>query len=464
MKKYVPKVIGGGAGVMRSSDEMQMVHGGGERDGRSGRIGEVQMLEVQEESASRELRDGRISRIGVEDSSTDADDRQMLSRNVPRSDEIIIEEESARDVFIQEPLPDPSTERDNSMQGKVMGNVYALGFMYVLVSYLGFLSIDHLLGNFNPDRPPHLYGWAIAGVFVMLAVPWSLQNIYWHSIHYVNTMQKYYIRIWWMVPIYSVQSFLALYVKEQMFYLDTAREAYESWVIFSYFMLLREYIHFRDPAAVWNGRESEACHHSFPIKYLVRPWMLGSEFMAKTHYGVFQYVVLRTSFAVLAFIAETCHMYGEGEFGNPFKLFMYQMVVVNLSQSWALYCLLLFYHETAVGLKPLNPFSKFMSIKGIIFLSFWQHVVITWLASNGYIKESLDHSKEDVQKGLEDFLVCIEMVVAAAMFHRAFPWQDFLHDGPLLQSITSEGSTPHKGKGIRHALVEMFPTDVVAEV
>lgn len=51
-----------------------------------------------------------------------------------------------------------------------------------------------------------------------------------------------------------------------------------------------------------------------------------------------------------------------------------QVVFVNLSQTWALYCLVLFYHELVVPLKPIKPFAKFVSIK--VCLPFKHQLVV----------------------------------------------------------------------------------------
>jgi hypothetical protein len=53
--------------------------------------------------------------------------------------------------------------------------------------------------------------------------------------------QRHYIRILWMVPIYSIESWLALRFNEQKLYLETMREAYEAYVVYSFFKLMREF-------------------------------------------------------------------------------------------------------------------------------------------------------------------------------------------------------------------------------
>jgi hypothetical protein len=49
-------------------------------------------------------------------------------------------------------------------------------------------------------------------------------------------------------------------------------------------------------------------------------------------------------------------------------------LVYNASVSLALYALFLFYFATRELLRPFEPVLKFLTIKALIFLSFWQGV------------------------------------------------------------------------------------------
>lgn len=50
------------------------------------------------------------------------------------------------------------------------------------------------------------------------------------------------------------------------------------------------------------------------------------------------------------------------------------MTFESISVSIAMYCLIQFYHQVSKDIKEHRPFLKILSIKLVIFLSFWQLV------------------------------------------------------------------------------------------
>ena len=68
-------------------------------------------------------------------------------------------------------------------------------------------------------------------------------------------------------------------------------------------------------------------------------------------------------------------IYGNGEYLNPNKFFMYFVILKNFSQLFAIYCLVLFYKATYSILSPMRPFGKFLCIKLVVFFTFWQSMV-----------------------------------------------------------------------------------------
>lgn len=114
----------------------------------------------------------------------------------------------------------------------------------------------------------------------------------------------------------------------------------------------------------------------------------------------------------------------------------------------------MFYHELIVPLADIKPFVKFVAIKCIIFLSFWQSVAISLASFFGIIEPTMDYTEEDISRGLQDFLICIEMAIAASMHKFCFSYKDFREGGPLMVHLQRCG---RKKKSARDAMVCVSP-------
>lgn len=69
-------------------------------------------------------------------------------------------------------------------------------------------------------------------------------------------------------------------------------------------------------------------------------------------------------------ITQLCGVYDEGHFKLD-QSYVY-IATINFISVWiALHSLLYFYKGTRHLLKPINPVGKFLTIKAIVFFSFW---------------------------------------------------------------------------------------------
>ena len=98
---------------------------------------------------------------------------------------------------------------------------------------------------------------------------------------------------------------------------------------------------------------------------------------------------------------------------------------------------MLFYLAVHAELRPLNPLRKFVTIKLVVFASFWQGLGITILAAAGLLRpvdlhtyHSADGGMAEITGGLQDFLICIEMFAAAVGFAWSFPPRDYMTGEP----------------------------------
>jgi hypothetical protein len=76
-------------------------------------------------------------------------------------------------------------------------------------------------------------------------------------------------------------------------------------------------------------------------------------------------------------------------------------------------------------LAPFKPMAKFLVVKSVVFFTFWQGVLIAVLVHLSVITENGDLKVGEVQVELQDFLVCVEMFVAAAVHKYTFGYETY---------------------------------------
>ncbi|KAI8440444.1 hypothetical protein MSG28_001744 [Choristoneura fumiferana] len=289
----------------------------------------------------------------------------------------------------------------------------------ILIIVLVPILIAHSISNgFSSLDQVSLVG----GGFVLLALPISIWQIIQHVVHYTKpSLQKHIIRILWMVPIYALNAWLGLEFPEQSIYMDSLRECYEAYVIYNFMKYLLNYLNEdQDLEAVLETKPQ--VYHIFPLCCLT-PWEMGSEFVHNCKHGILQYTVVRPVTTVISMICELCGVYGESDF-NPRMAFPYMIAINNLSQFVAMYCLVLFYRANRVELKPMKPIGKFLCIKAVVFFSFLQCRRHTY-SSNFIPSICYSPCMCDILI-IHDFLICIEMFLAAIAHHYSFSYKPFV--------------------------------------
>ena len=142
------------------------------------------------------------------------------------------------------------------------------------------------------------------------------------------------------------------------------------------------------------------------------------------------YVVTRPLTTALAFVSEANGVYGDGQILNPLVAYPYLALINNVSQAWAMYCLIIFYRATHEELAPIRPFYKFCTVKAVVFLSFWQGQTLLFMVKMQWIKVSQRETKTDydaaeVATAMQEFLICVEMFFAAIAHSYAFPPSEY---------------------------------------
>uniref|UniRef100_A0A3Q2D7M1 Transmembrane protein 184C n=1 Tax=Cyprinodon variegatus TaxID=28743 RepID=A0A3Q2D7M1_CYPVA len=285
----------------------------------------------------------------------------------------------------------------------------------------------------------HNKAWFIAGIFVFMTIPISLWGILQHLVHYTQPdLQKPIIRILWMVPIYSLDSWIALKYPSIAIYVDTCRECYEAYVIYNFMTFLLNYLERQYPSLVMMLEVQEQQKHLPPL-CCCPPWPMGEVLLLRCKLGVLQYTVVRPVTTVIALICQLCGVYDEGNF-NFRNAWTYLVIFNNMSQLFAMYCLVLFYRALRDELGPIKPVGKFLCVKMVVFVSFWQAVLIAVLVKVGIISEKRTwdwQSVEAVATGLQDFVICVEMFLAAIAHHFSFSYKPYIQDAEEVSCFDS---------------------------
>ncbi|KAK4340912.1 hypothetical protein RND71_039413 [Anisodus tanguticus] len=317
-----------------------------------------------------------------------------------------------------------------------------MGWRGILVSLLFSITLAESSSNSRKmwslnivSGSSPLYSWAVysAGFFVLVAVVLSMYLIVEHLAAYNQPEeQKFLIGLILMVPVYALESFLSLLDSNAAFNCEIIRDCYEAFALYCFERYLiaclggeKNTIEFMESQSVVSSSlpllddayAYGVVEHPFPLNCFIREWYLGSDFYQAVKIGIVQYMILKMICALLAMVFQLFGIYGEGKFEWRYA-YPYLAVVLNFSQTGALYCLVQFYSVTKNKLAPIRPLAKFLVFKSIVFLTWWQGIAVAFLLSFGTFKGSL---AQLLKTRIQDYIICIEMGIAAVVHLYAFP-------------------------------------------
>uniref|UniRef100_A0A914Z702 Transmembrane protein 184B n=1 Tax=Panagrolaimus superbus TaxID=310955 RepID=A0A914Z702_9BILA len=268
----------------------------------------------------------------------------------------------------------------------------------------------------------------IAGFFTWAALFITGHQIYQHLRWYsCPSEQRWIIRILFIVPVYAFDSWLSLlfFTNDVYVYFNSIRDCYEAFVIYSFLSLCYEYL----------GGESNIMAEIRgkpirPVSYATLTCCLAGkqytiEFLRFCKKATLQFCLIKPIMAVLTLFLMVIGKYEDGNWSLD-QGYIYVTFVYNISISLALYGLFLFYTATKDILHPYKPVLKFLTVKSVIFLSFWQGFLLAVLGATSAIAPVYDKlgneviGRGTVAAGYQNFLICIEMFFAAIALRFAF--------------------------------------------
>ena len=103
--------------------------------------------------------------------------------------------------------------------------------------------------------------------------------------------------------------------------------------------------------------------------------LLCRRFIRRCKQGCLQFVILKPILVAVTLILYAKGKYKDGNF-NPKQSYLYLTIIYTISYTMALYALALFYVACKDLLQPFNPVPKFIIIKSVVFLTYWQVKIV----------------------------------------------------------------------------------------
>ncbi|KAJ1728469.1 hypothetical protein LPJ61_004015, partial [Coemansia biformis] len=268
----------------------------------------------------------------------------------------------------------------------------------------------------------HKIGWIVSGAFALAATVISLVHLAAHLRNYmIPRQQRHIVRVILMIPVYSIISFLSYRFYREAPYYTAVRNCYEAFVIAAFYMLLLQYIGDSSAEQKQSMLAKQDLKWTFPFNcFAINPASRRTFNLLK--WGILQYVIVSPLNTLATIITHANGVYCPNSM-HPKYAHLWIEVIDFISITVAMYALVSLYRVIKDDISEHKPFRKFLAIKAIVFLTFWEGFVISWLGSNnvGVIKGTEFWTKDNVVDGLTALVVCIEMVLFAVLFIWAFP-------------------------------------------
>ncbi|KAJ2781894.1 hypothetical protein H4R18_002600 [Coemansia javaensis] len=268
----------------------------------------------------------------------------------------------------------------------------------------------------------HKIGWIVSGSFALAATVVSLVHLAMHLRNYtVPRQQRHIVRIILMIPVYSIISFLSYRFYREAPYYTAVRDCYEAFVIAAFYMLLLQYIGDSSAEQKSSMLSKRDLKWTFPLNCVaLNPANRRTFNLLK--WGILQYVIVSPLNTLVAIIAHANGVFCPDSMRPKYAHF-WVAVIDFVSITVAMYALVTLYRVIKEDISEDKPLRKFVAIKAIVFLTFWEGFIISWLGSSniGVIKGTKYWTKDNVVDGLTALVICVEMVLFAALFVWAFP-------------------------------------------
>ena len=279
-------------------------------------------------------------------------------------------------------------------------------------------------------------------------------------------------RILALVPIYAVNASSALHQIESFYFLPEFlalfREFYEALVIVSFVQLLMIWMGgshavakaFDDvmqrPQHVWvtifPSLQGSCVAKAIPMPYLPGIGLVSGILMGIMQFTFVSLFCISVEILLWFFTVIMCYLsfWQQDEAGHFLTSWMKVPAGLRtVSVAWAMYNLLLLFMEVNRNdalrhrFEDLKPEGKFVCIKAIIGLTALQKFLCETVLPFFHVWENLGtkYTPQERESGVQNFLLCCELVIIAVWHFWAYPVGDFSHEDAVLGRSSLDAST-----------------------
>ena len=264
--------------------------------------------------------------------------------------------------------------------------------------------------------------WTLASMATVVSFLVSGLLIVQHLRNYrMPSVQRYVVRILFIVPVYSLYAILACFLPAQAVYISILRDLYEAYVLFQFFRVCIE----------MAGGEQELLEKTQGAPPVFAPWpfcrkyfTLNEKTLRRLKQLVLQLVIIRPLTSIVVIVTEAFDVYQEGNFSFAYA-YVYVVIIYNVSLTISLYGLFAFYLAVKDVLRPWHPMLKFLAIKVVVFILWWQGLLFGILVGAGLIPAIWKYSPLENSIIIQSFLVSIELVGIAILHIWSYPVDPF---------------------------------------
>jgi len=283
----------------------------------------------------------------------------------------------------------------------------------------------------------HFMVYQLAGTFTVMACLISM----WHITAHLRNFQRPFVQrkvmaILWMSPIYGITSWFSLVFPKYEGYLAILKDFYEAYVIYQFLSFLISVVGSGDREIVVEvlSKNTEHLHPPMRIFGWCRkkqefetPKDMAKVVLFQCQVFAMQFVLFKPFTSISLFVCNSFKYYGglgATSSADPRSPQFWIIIIQNVSIFVAFTGLLNFYHALGNEILWCRPFPKFLCIKGIVFFTFWQGLVIGFLAR---ATESRSNPSEDDNASelwavqTQNFIICLEMLLFSIAHFFCFP-------------------------------------------